>query len=328
MSDNQRQLDELLRRLAGSPVPNQDEHDRAASELRKLFDREGLARPRRRPVLIWVAAVLVVALGIFVILRPGSVSPAAATMEEIASTAETVDPLGATDDSFVYIRSESTVLAEIPREGLGDVPYSRDQLIYHFNTTRETWIGNDETVQIAVTVLEPSFFMVEDEAVYYVADLQIQDQVGETITTTVTLPDDRNWPTDPDELDAAIRKDMITDRNLLETVEYLDVALDILGESHASPELRAATLRLIGDLPGLEFIGTDADGVSTFQVEYDDRGVAKRLTFNVDTSGYLRFEELLSIDGNPTLRIPPDSAEFTFVYAEPISTTDLSTPGS
>lgn len=109
-----------------------------------------------------------------------------------------------------------------------------------------------------------------------------------------------------------------------ETVAHLGVGLDIIRESRASPQLRAATLRLVGDLPGLELLDTESDGIATFRIEYHDQKITKRLTFSIDTSGYLRAEELNSVDGDSRFGIPSNTVEFRSTNGQPQSTTELS----
>lgn len=329
MPEKQDRLDRLLRKLAGSPVPSRSDRERAETQLMELIEGEpNIRRSRvRRPLIAWTAAALIAALTLIVVFYPGSTSPAAAAIREIADLAEQVDPLEATDESFVYTRSETQVLGVIPREGLGGVPYDAEYLVYEAHMIRESWLGNYDTVQVSVMVLQPSFFSDEDAEAYYAAGIDGQDRVGETITSTVHQPDDRTWPTDPNDLDAAIRDDMITDRGLPEPVEYLLVALDIVRESHASPELRAATLRLIGDLDGLNLENIDPDGISTISIDYEEQTISKTLTFSIDTSGYLRFEEVVRIDEDTTFRIPAGSAESLSTWDEPRTTTNLNTQG-
>lgn len=329
MPEKQYRLDKLLRKLAGSPVPSRSDQERAESQLMEFISGDPTVRRSRvrRLLIAWTAVALIAALTLIVLFQPGSTSPAAAAMSEIADLAEQVEPLEATDQSFVYTRSETQTLVLIPKEGLGDTRYAEENLVYYENTIRESWIGNDETVQVSVTVLQPSFFNDMDEDVYYAAGLDAQDRVGETIISTVSQPDDRIWPTDPVEFDAAIRDDMITDRGLPEPVEYLLVALDIIRESHASPELRAETLRLIGDLDGLESESIDPDGIATFSVDYEEQAIMKTLTFSVDTSGILRFEEVVRIDEDTTFGIPAGSVESSSTWDQPRTTTNLNIKG-
>ena len=328
MPDEQHPVDDLLKRIVGSPTSSQDEKTAAEAALQQAIEND-VVKPlpgRRSRQLVWTAAAVALIIGLVVVFRPWAVSPAAAAMEEVAALTETLDPVEATDDTFVYTRSETSAITRIPREGLGDIPYGKDQLLYYTNTIRETWFGNDNTVQIAITLLEPTFLNSEDEAVYYEAGLDEQDQIGETITTTVTDPTKQVWPTDRDKLDAAIREAMVTDRGLPETVEYLDVALDIVRESFSSPQLRAATLRLIGDLNGLQLVETSATGSVTFLIEYTDRNVDTRLTFIIDGNGYLRYEQLLNLTADQEFGIPANTSVFVAEYSEPLIVDGLDAP--
>lgn len=217
----------------------------------------------------------------------------------------------------MYTRSTTLTLGVVPREGLGEVPYQKDLLVYQAHSTRETWYGTQGTVQIRTTNHQPTFFTETDEEAYYAAGLDQQDQINQTITTTDTQPIEE-WPSDPEQLDHAIRNQMATDRGLPETVEYLDVAFDIIGESFATPDVRAAALRLVAELDGLQFIGEEPEGQATFAVEYTDRGVQTRLTFVVETNGYIRHEQILNITADDRYGIPANTPIYQTEMDEPV----------
>jgi hypothetical protein len=135
----------------------------------------------------------------------------------------------------------------------------------------------------------------------------------------------RACPTDPTALDKAIRQAAVNDRGLPETVEYLDVALDILREPLTSPQLRAATLRLIAQLPDLELVETARDDSFTFAVEYRDQDVDSRQTFTLSKQGYLLTEEIRILEPNPRFGIPADTDIFTAIHTPATIVDDLST---
>lgn len=321
MTEHRHPVDDLLRAYAGTPEPDSEDRNNAEARLIAAIDLAAAAQaPQRRrwPVAVWATVLLTVVVGLLFVLEAGRSSPVSAAMEEIARIAETTEPLTVSDTEFVYTRSEMQAIFIVPKEGLGDVPYTGDHLVYLALSTRETWFGTRGTVQIRTTFHEPVFFTAVDESVYYAAGIDKQDQIGETITTTVTDPTKQVWPTDPVELDSAIREAMVTERGLPETVEYLDVALDILRESFSSPQLRAATLRLIGDINGLQLVETSAAQSVTFLIEYVDRNVDARLTFTIDMIGNLSFEEHLNLTADQEFGIPADTSVFVVEYSAPL----------
>lgn len=275
--------------------------------------------------LKWAAALVVVLIGVTVLIEAGGASPAAAAIGEIAEVTRELDPIAPSDDSFVYGRADTVVLVNVPVEGLGGVPFDRSELLYLLPILRESWFGSDNTVEITSVAGEPSFFAPDDADVYVAAGLDELDQVGVASTSIVTM-EPEFWPTDSASLDAAIRDAMATDRGLPETVEYLDVALDIVRESFASPEVRSTALGLVAGLDGLELGTPTAEGASTFYIDYVERGVEVRYTFSIDGNGYFRSEEIRNLTADTQLGIPADVATFGAEYSAPVVTESLDSP--
>ena len=330
MAEDRHPVDELLRALAGDPQVDPADLAHIQGRIDAAIKTEKKVRQRRRPrtrVLMWAAAVAAVIVGTSVILQTARVSPAAATLEEIARAAEATDPLTITDAEFLYTRSETQARSVVPKAGLGDVPYERDSLVYLLSSTRETWFGSDGTVQIRTTVHDASFLTDEDEAAYYAAGLDQQDNLATTETLTVSDPGREEWPTDPGQLDQTIRTRMAEDRGLPETVEYLAVALNIIREVYITPELRAATLRLIANLDGLNHEPTDSEiDPAAFHIDYTDQGILSRFTFRIDGQGYLRFEERLNLEADTRFGVPAHTPTFRAEYTRPTIAGSLQTP--
>lgn len=330
MAEDRHPIDDLLRALAGDTKVDPADLAFIGSRVDAAIEDERRVRQGRKPrkrILVWAASVAVVIAGTSVVLQTARVSPAAATLEAIARAAEAADPLTITDAEFLYTRSEIQARSVVHSAGLGDVPYEGDVLVYLLSSTRETWFGSDGTVQIRTTVRDTSFFTDEDEAAYYAAGLDQQDNLGTTETLTVSDPGRDDWPTDPDQLDETIRQRMSQDRGLPETVEYLNVALNIIREVYITPELRATTLRLIADLDGLKHDPTESGkGPAAFHIEYLDQGVLTRFTLHIDSQGYLRFEERLNLGPDTSLGTPAHSPVFRADYTRPTITHDLQTP--
>lgn len=329
MTDRDHPVDDALRKVAGEPTPSDHERRLGAERLARAIGAERRPRRRfqRRLVLGWAIGVAVLLVGVVVIVEAFSPTPTEAAIEEIAQAAEHAEPLTIPPQQFAYTKSETTALAIVPKDALGGIPYNKDSLVYLLPTERETWIGNEGSVQIRTTNQPPTFFTEEDEDTYYQAGIDQQDAIGETTTLTTTdQPTRPDWPSDPIDLDQAIREVAVTDRGLPEPVEYLDVALDILRENFASPELRAATLRLIGQLPGLRLSDTAEASDLTFSIEYEDQGTDTRLTFTVGGRGHLLYEETRILETDAKLGIPPGTSTFTATHDPPVIVSELETP--
>lgn len=317
MTDERHPVDDALRRLAGDPEPTEQDRELAEARLAAAIDERAAVKlrlRRRRP--IWAYGVLAVLTVVFVVVQLARPSPTAAAIKEIARAAEQTSPLEIPDQTYAYTKSNITALRVVPAERLHEVGFDRDFLSYLLPVERETWVGSDGTMQIRTTIEAPLFFSPDDEAIYYQAELDQDDAIGKTTTDTFTPQDVvETWPTDLETLDQAIRAAM-GDQGRPTAVEYLDVALDILRETLIEPSLRANTLRLISDLPGLTLLASDAN-TTTLGIEYPDQGIDTRLLVTLSPDGYLLGEESMSLQENPTFGIPADTTTSSASYTIP-----------
>src|SRR5690606_3929863 len=126
------------------------------------------------------------------------------------------------EQEFLYLLSMGNNLVIRSAENLEGVQFDSEFLVALIYQTRETWYGGAGTVQIRALRERPMFFNPEAEDAYFSAGLDRVDQIGETVTETVHLPDPREvWPTDPDELRLFIASTAATGRDLPEAVERL-----------------------------------------------------------------------------------------------------------
>lgn len=324
-------IDELLRHLVTDHEQEPDEYERARARAQAALDaaiedERGKADMGRRVGWIAAAAATVaLVVGAVVLSDVGRPSPAAAAMEEFAQALEAVPASSIGDDEFLYTEIDSRSLVAVDAEILGDVDYPNDYLLYLQDRHVETWRGASGSIQFRETPGEPTFFDTETEQAYHQAGLAELDGIGETTTQAFENVPVEEWPADPDELDAAIREVMVDNRGLPETVEYLDVALDTLRDALHPPDVRAATLHLIGDLDGLELVESTPDEV-TLSIEYVDRGVNTRFTFTVGRDGFLRFEETLNITADTESGIPAGTVTHTARYSAPVIVGGLDEP--
>lgn len=326
MTDRRHPVDEALRRFAGNPGPSGAERQAMMHRLNDVFHDAGISRPPSKTLRLgWAMALVLVVTGVLVVLQLARPSETSATMEEIASAAEKVNPLDMPDQSYLYIASEWTALAATPAELLEETEFDREHLYYLAPYDREIWVGVDGSIQLKTTRHPPRFFSPDDERVYYEADLDEWEHIGETITETFGPPETvETWPTELEALDQVITSH-IAGRERPPDVEYLEEALNILRERLVEPQQRANTLRLIGRLEDLEVVTSDEEG-TTFAIEYPDQGIETRMVVTLSPEGYLLAEKAISLEENPAYGIPANTTVSSANYTIPRVVDDLNTP--
>lgn len=330
MTERDHPVDEAVRRIADQIEPSDTERRLAEDRLRAAIQAEQHNREQRRlrsrrwlwAAAVALAAVVAVFLGVQV-LRP---TPTQAAMEEIARLVETADPTQIPEQDFLYTDATVTSLVIVPAGMLADPAYEDDFLAYLLPSRRETWYGSDNTLQIRTTNQPPVFFSEEDEAAYYTASLDDQDRIADTTTDTVTYDRDFDqWPTNPDELDAAIREQIPPETGRGDEVEYLEIALGLIREVFTPPDLRASTLTLISRIPGLELVDQTSQQ-TTFAIEYQQDGIKTQQAFALTSQGHLASEETRILEDHPPLGVPADTPIFTAQYSTPTIVDTLNQP--
>ena len=266
---------------------------------------------------------MVVAAVAFVVVAVQVARPTAAeaVLGEIAAAAELVEPLTVDGQEFAYVRSETLALGVFPADAFTST--RGGPLAYLIPSTREVWIGADDTVQLRTTTGTPRFFAPGDETDYYTAGLDVIDGVGEitaeTFDNVTSILDERTWPTTPDDLEDALRHSLPPELERPESVEILDLALDLIRLPDAPPTLRAAALRVIADLD-LTLVERRPDGGGTFTIAYDQPEPAT-ITVTLSGIGQLIYESVTLDDGDPSVGIPPGTitAEATYEPARIVS---------
>lgn len=328
MNEHDDPVDDAVRRMAKNIEPSEAERRKAEEKLRAAIEAEQVRQSPDKPLgsWPWVAAAAAVLVGLFLgvqLLRP---SPTGAAIEEIAETVQTMDPTGVPKQDFLYTEAVITSVVEIPADMLSDVDYEGEALAYLLPTRRQTWYGNDNTVQLRTTNQVPVFFSEQAENAYYAADLDAQDMIRKASTDTFT--DDRNfdqWPIEPNALDKAISERIPPDSGQSEDAQYLEIALGLIREVFTPPSLRASTLIVIGQIPSLELINASGEQ-STFAIDYEQGDIAVRQTFTLTSRGELVSEEVRLHEKDRRLGIPADTAIFTAEYSTPVVVDTLDQP--
>lgn len=327
MDENDRAVDDAVKRLIRTPEPSAADKQHALARLSQRIKQEKIRRApgswRLVPLAAGALALLIVAVLIVDSLR---MTPVMAAFEEIAEAVEQVDPQQLTDTEFFYLTSEEIALGVVPAEVLTGGDFAKPELVYQLNSEREVWYGNRGAVQIRTTNTGVNFFSPEDRDAYFDAGLdESLDRLGEPTTITVTEEQRPNWPATPAELGAAIAQAAQGDRS--ETVENVDVALDILRDPRNPPAVRAATLRLIGDLDEVVLIDSDSPGFS-FGLHYFEQGVRRQMKFTITSEGTLTRESISLVDSDPTLGLPEGAILRRAHYGDLEVVNELPGPGT
>jgi hypothetical protein len=328
--NNSHAIDKLLRKAAGDPMPTDASRSHVESALsRAIRDAYPTRRPKRarwRWTAPALAGSLAVVLAVVLVLQVTRPSAAAAALSQIAVAADLIDPISIPSQSYAYTRSESTVLGVVPPD---DIVGRAEPLVYLLPQTREAWIARTGIVQVSTTTHAPVFFSVEDETDYHDAGLDRVDRVDETITLAGTgltsILDERDWPTNAGDLKTAIIDSLPEDSQQQRDAAIANLALALTAETSASPQLKAAALRLISTLDGVALTQRLRDGGGIFSIDYDQPQPTS-LVFTIAGDGNLLGFTLTDLEGDPTLGIPPNTAIEDTNYQPTIIVTSLNTP--
>lgn len=301
---------EMLRLSEANPVTDEDQQrwvsgaeaaDIIASVLASApVEQTGDAAPSARGPRAWVAAVLVVlTVAAALVVLPGrdrgTDAAAAAVLNEVADVAAGGAPPAVGPGEFVYTRSKDTYMATTV---LADNQHVT-ALVSH---DREIWIGSDGSGRLRVRSGKPFFLGERDRQNWEEAG---RPELGESGVSDQTFgpgglsaTDFSSYPREADDLYERIRHDAQGAGDSLDS-EMLVLVGDLLRETAAPPELRAALFRVAARIPGVELIGDVEDPVGREGIavgrESDDGGYLERieLIFDPDTSELLAERQLL-----------------------------------
>jgi plasmid stability protein len=264
------------------------ETDRAREILRRAVstppdDASSIARHHRVPRLALSAVATVIAVAIAVVVAPVSgthrgSNAAAAVLQRAARVAERQPATPMPVHGYRYTKSRGAYLSTI-----GD----KLNVTALVSEVREFWVAADGSGRLREKAAAPRFFSAADKAAWEAAGRPPLGGPGRSDRSFgprgLTVVDLSRYSTNPDELYDQIRKQAeghgsSTDAEMLVGVE------DLLHESVAPPEFRAALFRVAARIPGVELIGKVTDPAGR-------RGVAVARTSN--DSGYLKRDEMI-----------------------------------
>lgn len=319
---------DALRRAGGRPTPTPEEEARALARLQAAIGDEQRRLVRRRVRRRWVISVGVATVAVMVavgtLVQP---RPARAVLMELAQAARVATPLDIPAGSFFYVRSERVDLAGRPGAEFG---LDRAEVGFLLPTIREVWRNPAvRFIQIRTTVGTPQFFDQEAEDAYYALGLDQTDRIGETylqqLTDAADVYVETDWPTDPEQLGQVIEAAVSTsDDQIPIEARLLGFAANLLRETNPSPQLRAAVLEVLADLP-LELTDRRRDGSITIAVTYRNPLLTQD-SITLSGDGQLLAEATTLHEPNRTLKIPEGTRISTANYQPPTPTDSLDAP--
>lgn len=317
MNDSQ----DPLRNLKRGPDPRATSSEREHAELRLRRAMENERRGRRQRARIWIPAVA--GLGLIVLiwtmLRP---TAAQAILMDTAEAARLATPLDIPTGGFVYTRSQTVDLQTRPGSDFG---LGVETVSYLLRGVREVWRNPAEQfVQIRTVVSEASFFDPAVSGAYFRLELDTQDGLGETRTEQFAgVRDDladRPWPTDPNDLLAAMEAYLANSNDARpHQARLLDLAADLLRETIPSPDFRGA---LIEVLSRFDYEVDQTETAIVLAVDYQDR-LATRIAVTISSAGHLLREEITLLEADSELGLPANTTISLATYSLPAATLDL-----
>ena len=258
-------------------TPTSAEHsfeDRLLDELLTVQAEMNVLAPARRHrsralALIGVTAAIVVAVVLQTL--PGSVTApqpasAAAELHNLSAVVSSLPADTLAPGQFVYTESVSSGPPAHP----GNVPYN-----VQFDSTRQFWVAPDGSGHGVFTASNVTFPTPQDQAEWVV---QGSPNIAAEFTRTSTFGpgnygpmqvDEFTLPTDQAQLSSVIAG-LVTSATHAQpgtanfTTEEFGYIGQLLQETAAPPDMRAALLTLAGNIPGITLIGstTGPEGVS------------------------------------------------------------------
>ena len=310
MSD-ERDIFDWLKQHAQPQQPSPEETERAQRRLEAAIAAEQAIahrrQTRRRPTT-WIAAAAAVTVAVVALHPFLNRDQAEAALGEIAEAAREATPVDIPQGSFIYAESAGFNLVGRDADEFG---LEGGSVSYLLPGTRKVWKSPDsDFVMLEVTYDQPTFFDPDAEAAYYRMGLDETDQVGETTReqfTGVTDPvDEINWPDNRDDLLDAMNTYLGTESPT--TPELVNLVVNLLRERNPSPQLKAAILEVLADLP-IELVREDSESITIGIID-----AGRNQTFTLSRSGHLLAETATLIDGDPQAGIPPGTVTSRIEY--------------
>jgi hypothetical protein len=276
---------ELIRKFR-SDVPYPDMSTTAAARARVLGSGRPARRRARWPFALAATAAAAAAVLVVVLVQTGTPqSAAAAVLKRTARTA--ADQPGTAPPrpgQFVYTRTHSL------DESTSVLHGHAFSVLVHQN--RESWIGTDGSGRLREATSGAMFMSGRDHREWIAAGRPKLSEHGHTDQALgrgeLSYMDLSKLPTDPDALKAVIEQRKIVGGPPGDA-ETFTIVGDLLRETYASPQLRAALYRVVAELPRVVLLGETRDdtGRAGISVAYSKDGLRHELIFDPRTSALL-----------------------------------------
>jgi hypothetical protein len=312
-------LDLLKRFRAGLKDPAPERVDAEWVNLMQRLREKPAARQRshgarrRWAIAVGVAAVAVALAVAMPAVLPGN-GPRGAGSAEAGRVLRRLATVAANQPAqqpprvgeYVYTKTEgSSAYLYVTGNGMPNFSFTLPD-------TREAWIGTDGSGRIVWTTGQATFPSPEDQAAWVAAgspDLEELDTGDERYGPgELHFLDLAGLPTDPGELLAVIEEREIVGGPEGDWESFVIVG-DLLRETYAPPDLRAALYEVAANLPGVEYIGNakDASGRPGVAVAHTHRGVRRELIFDPQTAVLLGENQVMVDPDETGLEIGPDT---------------------
>jgi hypothetical protein len=305
-------IEAMLRTATGDPAPSPDVIRLGMLRLETAMRSEVTADARRLRPRRWSRAVAVAGLAAAIVVVGTVVVPdQVSALAQLAEVAESVLPVEAGVGTFVYRVSDQTGLASVSaadlgQPGLGDISYLR-------NVRSRTWEAAD-TVRLETELGPLEFFSPADAAAFNSSPLAAQDRPGTvTVSETARVPNDldaRPWPVTTDELRRAMEAHVSNEpSDVPMAVRLMGLAGNLLRDPRIDAPLRAAVLRVLDDVEGIEV--SEVDGVVTASARHlVPSGATAVTSMEFDESAHLVRESEVWVEVPAGLGIPPGTVVF------------------
>jgi len=344
------QADEMEKLRAADPVRPEDVHELCdEKQAQALFSQivqtpaaphrslRGNQRKQRKLVLTVGAgavalATVIVAAFVFQTGRAGFNSPVAGpvTLEDMARVALKQDSPAATTEGYRYTKSESAAIESVA----GDGGYA-----LLVPVVRELWVARDGSGRLRTERGKPTFLSDRDRQAWEAAgkpDLRAGTVSDDSFGPGGLYSEDLSTlPTEPDALFRLIEERSKNSGPGLHPEMFVMVG-DLLRETVAPAELRAALFRVAERIPGVKVTAEikdpkDRPGVGV-SLDYDDnngRVIRSELIFDRDSSQLLAERQVAGerLALPPNYSSPPPGAPTSAPAASPAPGLDVA-PGT
>lgn len=300
-------LDRSLRAMFQGADPTPADLDRTEQEYRRRIGHVASRRRLRRLTPAVFAFAAATALIGIVALKPSSVQ---AALTEIAHAARTVERTDLVDGEYYFTKSVSTFTQAVYLE-------EDREFVYRIDELRRVWINpSGSEIIVETTRTNPTFQTEADHNLYFALGLDAIDNLGTTQSTAVEGSShnalEREWPREGDALLRTVREQP----SVTTDTKAVDQLLDLITETPAPPDLRAATIEALSYVD-LELVERTPHTVRFRTVP--SAGDNQIIEFTLDSQGQLRHRTVINHDpAAPAADVVAFTAQYSQTEFQPL----------